>query len=124
MSIAQYITSCVTMCHNESVANGWWDNLITGEKIDAMEVAPIKLLLVHSEISEAVEGLRKNTMDDHLKHRKSIEVELADALIRIFDLGGALELDLGGAVKEKMAYNAKRLDHKPEERAKKHGKKF
>jgi NTP pyrophosphatase (non-canonical NTP hydrolase) len=53
-----------------------------------------------------------------------IEVELADAVIRIADLAGALELDLGSAIAEKMAYNAQRADHKPEARAAAGGKSF
>lgn len=85
---------------------------------------PECLCLIHSEISEALEGYRKDQMDDHLPHRKMIEVELADALIRIFDLGGALDLDLGGAFAEKFHYNQTRSDHKVENRAKSGGKKF
>lgn len=49
-------------------------------------------------------------------HRPGIEVELADAVIRIFDLAGGFNLDLGGAIAEKPAYNANRADHKPENR--------
>ena len=50
-------------------------------------------------------------------------MELADAVIRIMDLAGAVGLDLGGAVAEKLDYNQKRADHKPENRAKDGGKK-
>lgn len=83
-----------------------------------------KIALIHSEVSEALEGFRKNLMDDHLKDRKAVEVELADAVIRIMDLAGALNLDLGGAIVEKLAYNQVRADHKPEARAETNGKKF
>ena len=58
-----------------------------------------------------MEGHRKNLMDDKLPHRLAIEVELADAVIRIADLGGALGLNLGMAIAEKMAFNASRVDH-------------
>ena len=51
-------------------------------------------------------------------------MELADALIRIFDIGGGLGLDLAGALVEKMAYNARRADHRPEARVAPGGKKF
>ena len=37
-----------------------------------------------------------------------VEVELADAVIRIADLAGALGLDLGGAIAEKLEYNRNR----------------
>jgi NTP pyrophosphatase (non-canonical NTP hydrolase) len=63
-------------------------------------------------------------MDDHLPLRSMLEVELADAVIRIADLAGALDLDLGGAIAEKLAYNAKRADHNPENRAAAGGKAY
>ena len=62
--------------------------------------------------------------DDHLPHRDMREVELADALIRIFDLAGAYDMDIGGALAEKMAYNARRPDHKPAARASAGGKTY
>lgn len=74
------------------------------------------LCLIHSEISEALEADRKDLMDDKLPHRKGLEVELADALIRILDMAGGLGMDLGGAVEEKLAYNTTRPF--------KHGKQF
>lgn len=66
------------------------------------------LALIHSEISEALEADRKNLMDDKLSHRTGLEVELADAVIRIFDMAGGLEMDLGGAIEEKLNYNTTR----------------
>ena len=63
-------------------------------------------------------------MDNHLPHRKMVEVELADAMIRIMDLAGAMNLDLGGAMVEKLLYNTQRSDHKVDNRAKTNGKKF
>ncbi|MCE2029242.1 hypothetical protein [Sessilibacter corallicola] len=176
---------------NKSV--GWWDDMDR----------PVyqTLQLVSTEIAEATEGARKNLMDNHLPHRKSEEVELADALIRILDFGGRYDLvfvekpthvsfleiandvksfscvsevhfylnvhlvnfsqvfsysrnpkidsmyrivndkysflimaiietancysyDLFGAVLEKFEFNKTRADHKRENRAKEHGKKF
>ena len=81
-------------------------------------------MLVVSEVAEAMEGDRKNLMDDHLPHRKMIEVELADALIRILDLSEGLGLDVAAAVAEKVQYNAARADHKRENRALPSGKKY
>ena len=71
-----------------------------------------------------MEGYRKNLMDDKLPHRSMLEVELADAVIRIFDMCGGLGLDLSGAIYEKLEYNQNRLDHKIENRLKENGKKF
>lgn len=104
------IHALAQICH---IANyHWWRDLKTGELLfDNPHVIASKLLLIHSEISEAAEGHRKNLMDSHLPTRKSIEVELADAMIRILDLAGALRLDIGEAFVEKMQYNATRADH-------------
>lgn len=111
-------------CHLASVNGGWWTDLSTGEPVKiTKELVGSKLMLVVTEVSEAMEGNRKDKMDDHLPHRKMIEVELADAVIRIGDLAGALGLDLGGAIAEKMRYNANRADHKIENRMKEGGKK-
>lgn len=65
----------------------WWVNPHTGERI---ERNPFEILaLVHSELSEALEGERKSKMDDHLPHRKMAEVEMADTMIRLLDCAGA-----------------------------------
>lgn len=80
-------------------------------------------MLIVSEIAEAKEGHRKNLFDGHLPHRSIIEVELADAVIRIADLAGAMGLDLAEAIIEKMEFNAIRPDHRIENRMKANGKK-
>ncbi len=82
------------------------------------------LMLIVSEISEAMEGERKNLQDDKLPHRKMAEVEMADALIRILDYCAGFGYDIQGAYEEKMAYNAVRKDHTHEARQAANGKKF
>lgn len=124
IGIASDVNNLVVECYGASYSAGWWTNPETGELIAPEPLIPTKLCLIHSEISEALEGARKDKMDDHLPHRKSIEVELADAVIRICDLAGALNLDLGTALVEKMRYNAQRADHKMSNRAASGGKKF
>lgn len=113
-------------CHGRAYKAGWWKNLETGEDLKETQnfSVPEKLCLIHSEVSEALEGYRKGLPDDHLSHRPSIEVELADAIIRICDLAGGLNLDLEGALWEKLEYNANRADHKISNRISDGGKKF
>lgn len=64
----------------------WWHDPATGERLDRNKGE--MLMLIVSELSEAMEGERKDLMDDHLPHRKMAEVELADVLIRVFDFAG------------------------------------
>lgn len=111
-------------CHNVSVKAGWWNDVTTGEKFDPVAKGPEKIALMHSELSEALEGLRKGLMDDKLPHRPNAEVELADAVIRILDWAGAMGYDIAGAIEDKLAFNASREDHKLENRQAAGGKKF
>ena len=112
--------------HGASSKAGWWSDSKTGMDLSAemrngtrfgKALAAEKLCLIHSEVSEAMEGHRKGLQDDKLPHRSMLEVELADAVIRIADLAGAMNLDLGGAIAEKLTFNSTRPDHKPEARA-------
>lgn len=110
------------LCHGVAKEQGWWTNLETGEPLERNKGE--LLCLIHSEVSEVMEGVRKNLMDEKLPHRSAEEVEMADVLIRIFDYAGAYNLDLGGALIEKLIYNTKRADHKVENRQGDNGKKF
>lgn len=123
-SVAQAVNMLVNTCHTQAYTMGWWHDLKTGADMRGERNVGECLCLVHSEISEGMEAHRKDKMDDHLPHRKGIEVELADALIRIFDFAGGYKLDLGGAVAEKLAYNKQRADHKREARIAANGKAF
>lgn len=100
----------------------WWHDLETGEPIERNFGELIAL--AHSELSEALEGHRKSLMDDKLPHRPMVEVELADTVIRILDTARGLGLDLGGAMAEKMHFNATRIDHTHEHRKTENGKKY
>jgi len=109
-------------CHQRSVDSGFYTDLDTGARKDRN--LPEMIALMHSELSEMLEGVRKGKRDDHLPNRSSEEVEMADLLIRAFDYIGYRNLDIAGAIREKMAYNAVRADHTLEARRAAGGKKF
>lgn len=75
-----------------------------------------KIALMHSELSEALEGVRKDAVDSHCPEFTSEEVELADAVIRILDYAYHYNLRLDEAMAAKSAYN--------NTRPYKHGKAF
>lgn len=61
----------------------WWFDLETGAPLNR-DFGEMCMLMV-SELSEAMEGERKDLMDDHLPHMKMAVVEMADCAIRIMD---------------------------------------
>ena len=115
------LNECAKDCHEAAVKGGWWHDR-EGKKKER-NVGEL-LCLIHSEISEAMEGARKGLMDTHLKHKSMMEVELADAIIRIFDLAESKNFNLGQTIYEKLEYNRSRADHKIKNRLKEGGKKF
>ena len=97
-----------------------------------------KIALIHSEISEAMEAHRKDLKDDKLSHRLGLETEISDAIIRQFDLTGAMnhaaelgvvdpethKLNIESSISEKMDFNKTREDHKISVRQMTNGKKY
>lgn len=141
------ITDLSQSIYEHNVEVGWWDDLeklrsemenvldfIDDENHKSEVLANInksvnliitqKLALIHSEISEALEGLREDLKDDHLPQYHMFAVELADAIIRILDLAGAFNIPIGNIMMEKLEYNSKRADHTRKHRSGTNGKKF
>lgn len=110
------------LCHKANAK--WWKNIDTGEPLKRNKGE--LLALIHSEISECLEGERKNLMDDKLPQYPMAQVELVDALIRIFDYFQGLhpDCDIQAIFEAKMAYNATREDHTHEARKIAGGKQF
>lgn len=100
----------------------WWTDLRTQLPKDR-NIGEL-LMLVTSELAEAMEGHRKNLNDDKLLKYKMFDVEIADALIRLFDIGAHLCPKLGLILVDKLVYNLQRSDHKPENRLQENGKKY
>lgn len=120
--IKKSINDVAEYCNLLAIRSGWYHDLDTGKPKDRNHGE--MMILMVSEIVEAMEAYRKNLMDDKLPHRKGVEVEMADAVIRIFDYCNNYGHDLGGAIAEKLEYNSKREDHKIENRKSANGKKF
>ena len=116
-----------------AVPRGWWTDLKTGEDLGCdypsgerpkgSKSVGDQISLIHSEVSEAYEGHRKNKQDKDCPGFTNFEIELADAMIRILDTAGGLNLRLAEAFESKMEFNRTREDHKPENRMKDDGKK-
>jgi hypothetical protein len=106
-------TELAQLAHQNSRSKSFWsliDELKTHPRFAEIEVM-WKLSrhdLIHSETSEATEGVRKDLRDDHLPHRSMEVAEMADTVIRILDYAGAYNLPLAEVILEKMAYNTSR----------------
>lgn len=98
-----------SVVHKSACDKGFWREDIGSNKPDTQECA-VKSALIHGEVSEFVEAIRKPQMlpDKHLKNRANYEVELADIVIRVMDLAEALRVDLAGAILEKIQFNKTR----------------
>ena len=77
---------------------------------DMGNVVPVKLALIHAEVSEALEAHRESDIITHYTtdprgraKPEGLATELADIIIRVADLAGILEIDLEGAINQKIA---------------------
>jgi NTP pyrophosphatase (non-canonical NTP hydrolase) len=97
------ISDIMTEAHETALEKGWYDPPKTlGEAV----------LLVHTELSEAVEELRKDVPIDSIyflsDKPEGFGVELADAIIRICDIAQYHSIDLEDAIRLKLEYNKTR----------------
>jgi NTP pyrophosphatase (non-canonical NTP hydrolase) len=86
-------------CYKNSKNHGFWDK----ERNKGEMIA-----LIHSEVSELLEAVRKPGQSEHIPPFTGEEEELADILIRVFDYAGGHNLNLSRALLLKMGYNASR----------------
>ena len=113
------ISDWVDDVHKTARSKGWWTPYEARQgairELSADQVLS-KLMLVVSELAEACEEVRKpgfSTADFRAAwaiHEKpeGFHIELADAVIRIFDLCGAMGIDLEQAIRNKQIYNERR----------------
>ena len=78
--------------HENAKEKGWWE---TERNI------PELLCLVHSEVSGALEAYRVNDMKEFGK-------ELADVVIRVFDICEGFDINIEKEIIEKNEFNKKR----------------
>lgn len=69
----------------------------------------VKIALMHSELSEALEAVRNgNPQSEKIPEFTNLEEELADVILRIMNFGNQLKLRVAEAVIAKDEYNSKR----------------
>lgn len=116
------LRAAMAISHGIALARGWHHDSETGEVLPSD--VPRYIALMHSELSEMLEADRKSLMDDKLRNRAGVEVELADLIIRALDTAAKIGADVPGAFMDKSYFNYGREDHSDEARAGDHGKRY
>ena len=99
LSTQGHLNAMATEVREINVANGW--EVPCKEDWDRPNRIPTLLALMHSEVSEALEGFRAGD-------RENVAEEMADVVIRVLDFTGGLGIDLDKEIADKMAKNRKR----------------
>lgn len=112
------ISDWINACHGLSMEKGWYEGQLgihankQGSRLILNErFVPEKLCLIHSEVSEALECYRNSEMRTNVgSHGKpeGFPAELADVVIRCFDLAGAMGIDLEKEIEQKHEFNKTR----------------
>lgn len=77
--------------------------------VDDSEKLGNKIALMHSELTEALEGLREgNPKSDHIPEFTAMEEEFADVLLRIMHFSKRMNLNIPAAMFAKIRFNATR----------------
>ena len=102
----RHVNEYVSDIHQWAIEKGWFK---PDEPFDVNLICT-KLMLVVTELAEACEEVRSRKPAEYVENGKpeGYGVELADTVIRIFDLAGYLGFDLEGAINRKMTYNESR----------------
>ena len=102
---------------NNNFKNGWHDRFHeleqAGDTEGARDHVIAKVMLVTTELAEAVEELRSGralaeTYEGEGGKPEGFGVEIADSIIRLLDLADMLGLPIGRLVNQKVAFNATR----------------
>lgn len=112
----------INTAHTAAKEKGFWDKP-SGHEVELSFITQ-KIMLIVSELSEAVEALRDekftnnevrtqmvikfdtNVFKEHIKN--TFEDEIADTFIRLLDLCGYMNIDIDTHIALKMKYNKSR----------------
>lgn len=95
---ADYILITARDCHTAAVEAGWWTSPTDGTSLIGKRDFIAMCGLIVTEITEAADGFYENSYDDKLPHRRQLEVELADAFIRMGDTSYGNNVDLAAGI--------------------------